>query len=380
MTPDPAAGVAAGLAAGPPPPRPRARDLGLTFGGYGTGPHNAITDVPGVRVGHVTIWHGDGDEPIARTGVTAIVPDDPAALFARPMPAAPDVLNGAGELTGTIEMTEWGVLETPILLTGTSSVGRVADGIVDELFAAGVDEVVIPVVGECDDSHLDEMRRRWVTPTHAREALAAAHGGPVAEGVVGAGTGMITMGYKAGIGTASRHLPGVGTVGVLLLCNFGASRDLRIGGVLVGEALAAERARPAPAPTLDQGGSCLGVVLTDIPLDARQLARVARRIGLGLARVGSVAHNGSGEIFCAASTANRRERDATGIATVQLLGDGSLDDVFAAVVDATEEAVCNALFVADTVAGVHGHVVPGLPVDRVMAMVHAARAATASPT
>jgi D-aminopeptidase len=221
-----------------------------------------------------------------------------------------------------------------------------------------------------------------VTPAHAREALAAAHDGPVAEGVVGAGTGMITMGHKAGIGTASRHLPGVGTVGVLLLCNFGASRDLRIGGVLVGAALAAAPTptpdAPTPAPTLDQGGSCLGVVCTDIPLDARQLARVARRVGLGLARVGSVAHNGSGDIFCAVSTANRQGRDATGVATVELLLDGSINDVFAAVVDATEEAVCNALFVADTVTGVDGHVVPGLPVDRVLAMVRAARAATAA--
>jgi D-aminopeptidase len=354
----------------PPLPRARARDLGLTFGSYATGPNNAITDVTGVRVGHVTVWHGGGDEPIARTGVTAIVPDDPAALFAHPMPAAPAVLNGAGELTGTIEMTEWGVLETPILLTGTSSVGRVSDGVVDELFAAGVDEVVIPVVGECDDSHLDDMRRRWVTAAHAREALAAATDGPVAEGVVGAGCGMVTMGHKAGIGTSSRHLPGVGTVGVLLLCNFGALRDLRIGGVMVGESLAVDRAAVPPAPTLDQGGSCIGVVITDIPLDARQLARVARRVGLGLARTGSVAHNGSGDIFCAISTANRLSRNATGLASIELLADGSIDDVFAAVVDATEEAVCNALCVADTVTGVDGHVVPGLPVERMLQLIN----------
>ncbi len=354
----------------PPGPRARARDLGLRFGAFATGKHNAITDVPGVRVGHVTVWHGDGDEPIARTGVTAIVPDDPAALFATPMPAAPAVLNGAGELTGTIEMTEWGVLETPIMLTGTSSVGRVSDGVVDELFANGVDEVVIPVVGECDDSHLDDMRRRWVTAAHAREALAVAAIGPVAEGVVGAGCGMVTMGHKAGIGTSSRYLPGLGTVGVLLLCNFGALRDLRIGGVLVGEVLAADIAGVPPAPTLDRGGSCIGVVLTDIPLDARQLARVARRVGLGLARTGSVAHNGSGDIFCAVSTANRLSRNATGHATIRLLTDGSINDVFATVVDATEEAVCNALFVADTVAGVGGNVVSGLPVSRVMELVN----------
>ena len=364
----------AGSSAHPPHPRQRPRDLGLRFGRFATGPHNAITDVPGVRVGHVTVWHGEGDEPIARTGVTAIVPDSPIDMFRRPMPAAPAVLNGAGELTGTIEMSEWGVLETPILLTGTSSVGRVADGVVDELFAADVDEVVIPVVGECDDSHLDDMRRRWVTAAHAREALAAATDGPVAEGAVGAGSGMVTMGFKAGIGTASRVLPGFGTVGVLLLANFGSLRDLRIGGALVGEVLAADAAAAAaadsratpPAPTLDQGGSCLGVVITDIPLDARQLRRVAQRVGLGLARVGSVAHHGSGDIFCAVSTANRQPRDAAGHVTLELLADGSLDDVFTAVVDASEEAVCNALFVADTVTGVGGHVVPGLPVDRVL--------------
>ena len=357
-----------------PRPRPRARDLGLSFGRLSTGRNNAITDVPGVRVGHVSVWHGSGSEPIARTGVTAIVPDDPAGLFARPMPAAPSVLNGAGELTGTIEMTEWGILETPILLTGTSSVGRVADGVVDELFGRGVNEVVIPVVGECDDSYLDDMRRRWVTADHARQALAAATDGPVAEGVVGAGCGMITMGFKGGIGTSSRYLPGLGTVGVLLLCNFGAMRDLRIGGVLVGEALTAAPSGPAPAPTLDEGGSCVGIVCTDIPLDARQLRRVAQRVGLGLARVGSVAHHGSGDIFCAVSTANRLPRDAAGRVAIELVADGSLNEVFSAVVDATEEAVCNALFVADTVSGVDGHTVPGLPADRVLELIARTRA------
>ena len=349
-----------------PLPRPRARDLGLRFGALPTGTHNAITDVPGVKVGHVTLFHGTGDEPIARTGVTAIVPDTPIELFRRPMPAATAVLNGAGELTGSVEIDEWGILETPVLLTGTSSVGRVADGMVDELFAAGADEVVISVVGECDDSWLDDMRRRWITAEHARQALAAASDGPVAEGVVGAGTGMITMGHKAGIGTASRVIDGVGTVGVLLLCNFGGRDQLRIGGRLVGEVLQADAL--AAAPTLDTGGSCLGVVMTDIPLDARQLRRVARRVGLGLARMGSIAHHGSGDIFLAASTANRLPRDASGTVSLTLLADGSLNDVFTAVVDATEEAVTNALFVADTVTGVDGHVVPGLPVDRVLSL------------
>lgn len=349
-----------------PLPRPRARALGLTFGSLPTGPHNAITDVAGVKVGHVTLFHGSGDEPIARTGVTAIVPAEPADLFARPMPAGTAVLNGAGELTGSVEINEFGFLETPIMLTGTSSVGRVADGMVDELFAAGVGEVVIPVVGECDDSWLDDMRRRWVTAEHARQALAVATDGPVAEGVVGAGTGMVTMGHKGGIGTSSRVIDGVGTVGVLLLCNFGGLEQLRLGGRLVGHQLLADR--QAAAPTLDRGGSCLGVVVTDIPLDARQLQRVARRVGLGLARMGSVAHHGSGDIFIAVSTANRLPRDVEGRVSIELMGDGSLNDVFTAVVDATEESVTNALFVADTVQGVDGNVVPALPVDRVLSL------------
>jgi len=190
--------------------------------------------------------------------------------------------------------------------------------------------------------------------------------GPVAEGVVGAGTGMSTMGHKGGVGTASRVLDGLGTVGVLLLCNFGGSKLLRIGGMPVGETLTAER---QVAPKLDAGGSCIGVVMTDIPLDARQLERVARRVGLGLGRVGSVAHHGSGDIFIAASTTNRRARGESGFIETRLLADKSLDAVFTAVVDASEEAVTNALFVADTVTGVDGHTVPGLPVERVLELI-----------
>ena len=323
------------------------------------------------------MWHGQGDNPIARTGVTAIVPDDLGSMFARPMAAGVAVLNGAGELTGSIEIAEWGIVETPLLLTATSAVGRAYDAVVDAMFAAGADEVVIPVVGECDDSWLDDMRRRWVTVAHARQAIDNATVGPVAEGAVGAGAGMITMGHKAGVGTASRVIEGFGTVGVLLLCNFGGLRSLRLGGVHVGEALHADRTGSTglatPVPTLDTGGSCLGVVVTDLALDARQLTRVARRVGLGLARLGSVAHHGSGDIFVALSTTNRLPRNATGTVAVELVADGSLNDVFTAVVDATEEAVCNALFVADTVSGVDGNIAPGLPVDRVLELIRGAR-------
>jgi D-aminopeptidase len=350
----------------PPSPRPRARQLGLTFGSIPTGEHNAITDVPGVAVGHTTVWRDEPDGSVARTGCTVIAPDGAAAMWRSPMAAGTAVLNGAGELTGSIEIREWGVLESPVVLVSTNNIGRGYDALVDAALAEGVDDVVVPVVGECDDSWLDDITRRWLTLDHVREALATAAEGPVAEGVVGAGTGMITMGHKAGIGTSSRVLDGLGTVGVLLLCNFGGARLLRIGGVQVGETLVAER---QTAPTLDDGGSCIGIVLTDIPLDARQLERVARRVGLGLARVGSVAHHGSGDIFLAASTTNRRQRNASGFAETRLLLDTGLDPVFTAVVDATEEAVTNALFVADTVAGVHRHVVPGLPVDRVLELI-----------
>jgi D-aminopeptidase len=343
---------------------------GLTFGSLPTGQHNAITDVPGVRVGQVTVWNDPslGDDGVARTGATVIVPDGIAEMFRRPMAAGTAVLNGAGELTGTIEIREWGILESPIALVSTNNVGRASDALVDEALDAAIGEVVLPVVGECDDSYLDDITRRWLTTDHVREAYRIASGGPVAEGVVGAGTGMTTMGHKAGIGTASRVLDGLrangpGTIGVLLLCNFGAASQLRIGGRIVGPDLVAAA---EAAPTLDRGGSCLGVVLTDIPLDARQCERVARRVGLGLARMGSVAHHGSGDIFLAASTGHRIDRDETGIVERRLLADASLEDVFTAVVDATEEAVTNALFVADTVVGVDGHTVPGLPVELVL--------------
>ena len=340
----------------------------MTFGSIPTGVNNAVTDVPGVGVGHVTTWRdpADGDDGIARTGVTAIVPDSVSGMFHRPMAAGVAVLNGAGELTGSIEVKEWGILETPIVLTSTNNVGRGYDAVVDAALAEGVTDVVVPVVGECDDSWLDDITRRWTTTDHVRAALSNATHGPVSEGVVGAGTGMITMGHKAGIGSSSRVLDGIGTIGVLLLCNFGGGKLLRIGGIPVGEILAAER---VAAPTLDRGGSCLGVVLTDIPLDARQLERVARRVGLGLARVGSVAHNGSGDIFLAASTTNRHHRDATGLLDIRILADASLDPIFTAVVDAAEEAVINALFVADTVAGVNGNTARGLPVDRVLELI-----------
>ncbi len=308
------------------------REHGLRIGERATGPANTIADA-GVRVGHVTL---------GCTGVTALAPPRlPAA-------AGVAVLNGAGELTSSLQIREWGVVETPIFLTATMAVGRVYDGAVAAAMEAdpgvGVDDVVIPVVGECDDSWLNDPRDFLVEPRHAGEALAAA-GTDFEQGAVGAGAGMICFGWKGGIGSASR-VAGGATVGALLLTNFGTSPERRVDGVPVGRSLpvpSAERRPPA--------GSCIAVLATDAALSAHDLERLARRAGLGLARTGSVAHHGSGEIFLAIST---------GAATAEL------DDLFAAAVDATEEAVLNSLWAARTTTGRDGRVCEALPHDAVL--------------
>ena len=348
----------------PPAPRTRPRTLGIDLGELPTGPDNAITDVPGVLVGHVTCW---ADEPVARTSVTAILPTASLAdVFHRPPAAGVAVLNGVGELTGAHPIRELGFIDTPVLLTGTPSVGRAFDAVVDAMFdevpAVGEEDVVAPVVGECDDAWLDDSRARNVSVADGRAAIAAATSGPVAEGVVGAGTGMMMMEFKGGIGTSSRVIAGLGTVGVLLLANFGARRQLRVAGRPVGRVLDDELA----ARGRGDGGSCIGVVLTGIPLDSRQLTRVACRVGMGLSRVGSIAGHGSGDLFCAISTTNRMPRGAARRATVDLLVDDEINDVVEATVEATEEAALDAVFVADAVTGRDGHTALGLPVDRVL--------------
>lgn len=342
----------------------RLREHGLRIGHLEPGGANAITDVAGVAVGHVTV---DRDEPgppagrgVARTGVTAVLPGPAATLFARPAPAGAAVLNGAGELTGFLQVSEWGLLETPVYLTSTMAVGRVFDGAVAAACAAdaavGVEDVVIPVVGECDDSWLSDARHVQVEAGDASRAVAAASGGEVAEGCVGAGTGMIAFGWKAGIGTSSRLVPELAaTIGVLVLANFGVARELRIDGVPVHPALVpAEAGRPA--------GSCIALVATDAPLAPGQLSRLARRCGLGLARTGSVAHHASGEIFLAFSTARRPRGEASSAS----LPDTALDSLFAATVEATEESVVNALWAAVDTTGRDGRLVPALPHDRVL--------------
>jgi len=350
----------------PPASRgPRPRACGIQIGRLPTGPRNAITDVAGVRVGHATVWRDEPDPPsgrgVARTGVTVIVPPGGASLRTARLPAGVAVLNGAGELTGRTQIEEWGVIETPIYLTSTMQVGRVFDAAcaaaIDADPVVGVDEVVIPVVGECDDSWLSDARRTQVDADDVEHALAVA-GEEVTEGAVGAGTGMALYAWKGGIGTASRRIDETpATVGVLVLANFGDGPDLRIDGVPVGETLT------SGVDLGDPAGSCIGVVATDAPLTAGDLARLATRVGLGLARTGSVAHHGSGEIFVAFSTAGEAPAHNTG---------AGLDPLFAAVVEATEEAVVNALWAGDEVIGRKGRRLPGIPHAAVLDRLRAA--------
>lgn len=354
----------------PPPPRGRARDFGIAIGLLPVGATNSIVDVPGVRVGHTTVWFDEPPPPagrgVARTGVTAVVPFSPAEVFAEPVAVGAAVLNGAGELTGFLQAAEWGTLETPILLTRTMATGRVFDGAVAAMLAAdpavGRDDVVIPMVGECDDSWLSDGRAVQVEHQDVTRALADARGveaGAVSGGAVGAGTGMVCLGVKGGIGSASRVLPTGRHVGALVLSNFGDGKRLTVDGVPVGARLAADGwtfAREREA------GSCIVVLATDAPLAPRQLERLARRAGLGLARAGSVAHHGSGEIFVAFGTGARLPRAAGPMP--QWLPDHELDPYFAAAVEATEEAVVDSLVAADTVAGRDGNTARALPLDR----------------
>jgi D-aminopeptidase len=257
------------MTSAPPSPRARARDRGVVIGVLPTGPTNGIVDVAGVRVGHSTVWH---DEPVvARTGVTVIMPDTLDSMFDAPMTAGTAVLNGAGEITGSLAIAEWGVIETPVALASTMAVGRAYDGLVQGMLAAhpgaGADDCIIPVVGECDDSFLDEARAMSVTAQNTLDALADATASPVVEGVVGAGTGMTCLGYKGGIGTASRVVPGGHTVGVLAMTNFGERHQLVVDGVPVGRLLSVDNDSSGAAPG---EGSCIVVVATDAPLSHSQ--------------------------------------------------------------------------------------------------------------
>jgi D-aminopeptidase len=365
-------------AAGPPSGRGRLRDHGVVIGALPTGPLNALTDVPGVRVGHVTVWRGGAGTPgpVARTGVTAIWPHagDP---FRERVYAGSSALNGYGVSTGELVLAEWGLLASPIVLTDTRHIGVAYDATVTYLTErdpeVGTLDVAIPVVLECDAGFLSDNRRQTVSAEDVHLALASANDGPVAEGCVGAGTGTQQFDFKGGIGTASRvvDLGGISyTVGVLLQTNYGSRRQLSILGRPIGRQI------PDLMPDHHQEGSCVAIVATDIPLNPLQLQRLSRRVGVGLARTGSVGNDGSGEIFLAFSVANRVPRSTpTQTITVNTMIEGQFwtqgspfDVIFEAVAEATEEAALNALFQADTVAGRDGNVLHGAPIERVLGL------------
>lgn len=342
-----------------PEARARLRDLGVASGVLAPGALNAITDVPGIRVGHVTLAPESGYPEEVCTGVTAVLCDD-ERLPPRTLQAGSSVLNGFGKTAGLVQLDELGEIEGPLLLTNTFSVGAVLEGGVRYHMGrdAGVgDGSTTPnvVVAECNDGYLNDLRRLAVRPEHALEAIAAAEGGAVAEGAVGAGKGMVCCGFKGGIGTASRLVAeSPWTVGVLVLANFGAREDLTVLGVPVGRQL-------HPADFKPKDGSIIMLVATDLPWDAHSLRRLAGRTAFGLARLGSVASHGSGDIAIAFSTAEQREpghKDGGRLPSA----------AFHAVAEATEEAILNALTMAETTRGRLGHVVPALPLGEVLAL------------
>lgn len=355
--------------------RQRVRQLGIVIGQYAPGPLNAITDVAGVKVGHTTLIRGDGPlkpgQGPVRTGVTVVVPRDD--VWHKKVPAGAFVLNGTGEMTGLAWVAESGFLEYPIALTNTLNVPRVANGVMSWMIAKypeiGVsDDTLTPVVAECDDGRLNDIQGRHVSEQDVIAALDGATGGPVAEGTVGAGTGMMAYGFKGGIGTASRRLAekeGGYTVGVLVNANHGRRPELLVGGVPVGRLYeSGEPAAQAPSPGQSEG-SIIIVIATDAPLDARQLTRLAKRAALGLARTGSTARHGSGDFLLAFSTANvipHYPKEPT--FTLTHLADTHLNPLIGATVEATEEAILNALTMATTVVGRDGHRAEAIDLDR----------------
>ncbi len=361
--------------------RPRLRNAGIIIGTFPPGVHNAITDVSGVMVGHATLTHGDGDlipgKGPVRTGVTVILPHG-GNLFQNRVPAAYYQFNGFGKCVGIEQIDELGVLETPIALTSTLSIGRVADALISQAIAAnpliGISmPTVNPFVGECNDAFLNDTQGRHVGHAEVEAALATAVSGPIVEGSVGAGTGMSMFGFKGGIGTSSRCLPealGGWTVGALVLANFGQAQSLVIDGVPVGQLLHESEEHES------EKGSIVIVIASDAPMLDRQLKRLARRAVLGLARTGSMGGNGSGDVVLAFSTAEsvRSPLSPKGWVTPleQIAESGpagsseAIDALFQATVEATEEAILNALFRATTVVGRDGNRREALPLERVL--------------
>jgi L-aminopeptidase/D-esterase-like protein len=343
--------------------KPRARDLGVPFDGS-PGRLNAITDVRGLEVGHATIITGNGKLIVGkgpvRTGVTAILPR--GKKCADPVFAGWFSLNGNGEMTGTTWVEESGFLEGPVMITNTHSVGIVRDSVIEWQLRHRMDQPwSLPVVAETYDGFLNDINGFHVKKSHVFEALENADSGPVAEGNVGGGTGMICFGFKGGIGTASRKVQihdEEYVVGVLVQANFGRRGQLRIAGVPIGTEILDHLIRPRGA------SSIIIVVATDAPLLSHQLKRVARRASLGLGRVGSIASNSSGDIFIAFSTANSRMKKRSGAVQVTMLLNNELDPLFEATVQATEEAIVNALVAAEDMIGRDGNKVMAIPHDR----------------
>ena len=355
--------------------KPRARDLGVPFEGE-PGSWNAITDVAGVEVGHLTLISGHGalraGEGPVRTGVTVILPR--GRRFA-PVFAAWHVLNGSGEMTGAHWVEESGFLESPVAITNTHSVGTVRDAVIAWMIQRGYTDdrmlFAMPVVAETYDGRLNDIDGFHVKPEHVFAALDGALSGPVAEGNVGGGTGMVCHQFKGGIGTASRVLTAGGrefVLGVLVQANYGLRRNLTIAGVPVGREISdlmPEYYMPDRQPG---SGSIIGIVATDAPLLPHQLKRLARRLSLGLARAGGEARNSSGDIFLAFSTANKGAAARSDIVSVEMLPNDEMNPLFEAAIQATEEAIVNALVAAETMIGINGNTVYALPHDRLVAV------------
>jgi L-aminopeptidase/D-esterase-like protein len=352
----------------------RARDLGVPFDGT-PGKLNAITDVSGVEVGHATLISGEGKLQVGkgpvRTGVSAVLPRGKSsmndAVFAGWFSQ-----NGNGEMTGTTWVEESGFLEGPVMITNTHSVGIVRDAVVQWRVEHGKPDPTgywwsLPVVAETWDGYLNDINGFHVKAEHAFQAIQSAHSGGVEEGAVGGGTGMICNGFKGGIGTSSRKLDakdGGYTVGVLVQCNYGSRQNLRIAGIPVGREISSEDPYAYQPSEISERGSIIVVVATDAPLLSHQLKRLARRVSLGLGRNGSISGDGSGDIFIAFSTANPHAEGGKTVVDLKFLPNDALDPVFAATVQATEEAIINAMVAAKTMTGIENHKVIGLPHDR----------------
>jgi len=366
----------AGVHSSPSGGRPRAFDLGLKIGILPTGPLDAITDVAGVQVGQTTIIRGNN----IHTGVTAVLPHS-GNLYREKVPAGIFVGNGFGKLAGSTQVEEMGDIETPILLTSTTSVPRVADAVISYMLALPGNEDVLsinPVVGETNDGYLNDIRGRHITSDDVFAAIKNAKGGPVEEGDVGAGTGTVAFGWKGGIGTASRRLPtslGGYTIGVLVQTNFGGV--LTIAGVPLGQALGQyylrQELEQAGGGKDKADGSCMIVVATDAPMDARNLRRLAARAWLGVARTGSSASNGSGDYAIAFSTAPQvriRSNDKAVTRNTEVMTNDAMSPLFLAAIEATEEAIYNSMFKATTVIG-NGHTVEALPIEKTVELLKA---------